>query len=50
MDSFRLFRAGRMWSAFTNLVLSLVLCLGAASLGLSLFAPEVLPAASPIHP
>ena len=50
MDSFRLFRAGRMWSAFTNLVLSLVLCLGAAALGLSLFAPEVLPAASPVHP
>ena len=50
MDSFRLFRDGRMWSAFTNLVLSLVLCLGAAALGLSLFAPEVLPAASPVHP
>jgi len=50
MDSFRLFRTGRMWCAFTNLVLSLVLCLGAAALGLSLFAPEVLPAASPVHP
>ena len=50
MDSFRLFRDGRMWSAFTNLVLSLVLCLGAAALGLSLFVPEVLPAASPVHP
>ena len=49
MDSFRLFREGRMWSAWTNLVLSMVLCLSAAALGLSLFTPGALPAA-PVHP
>ena len=49
MDSFRLFREGRMWSAWTNLVLSMILCLSAAALGLSLFTPGALPAA-PEHP
>ena len=34
MDSFRLFREGRMWSAWANLVLSMILCLSAAALGL----------------
>lgn len=49
MDSFRLLREGRMGSAWTNLVLSLVFCLCAAAVGLSLFTPEALPAA-PVHP
>ena len=49
MDSFRLFREGRMGSAWANLVLSMILCLSAAALGLSLFTPGVLPAA-PVHP
>ena len=49
MDSFRLFREGRMGSAWANLVLSMVLCLSAAALGLSLFSPGTLPAA-PVHP
>ena len=49
MDSFRLFREGRMWSAWTNLVLSMILCLSAAALGLSLFTPGALPAV-PVHP
>lgn len=49
MDSFRLFREGRPWSAWTNLLLSMVLCLGAAALGLSLFTPEAIPVA-PVHP
>ena len=49
MDSFRLFREGRMGCAWTNLVLSMTLCLGAAALGLSLFSAETLPAA-PAHP
>jgi CrcB protein len=49
MDSFRLFREGRMGSAWTNLVISMALCLGAAALGLSLFSAETLPAA-PVHP
>ena len=48
MDSFRLFREGRMWSAWVNLALSMALCLGAASLGLSLFSPGTLSA--PAHP
>ncbi len=37
MDSFRLFYQGRVWSASVNVVLSMILCLGAAALGLSLF-------------
>ena len=49
MDSFRLFREGRMWSAWVNLVLSMILCLSAAALGFSLFTPGALPAA-PVHP
>ena len=49
MASFRLFREGRMGSAWANLVLSMTLCLGAAALGLSLFSAEALPAA-PVHP
>ena len=49
MDSFRLFREGRMWSAWANLVLSMILCLSAAALGFSLFTPGALPAA-PVHP
>ena len=49
MDSFRLFREGRMWSAWGNLVLSMILCLSAAALGFSLFTPGALPAA-PVHP
>ena len=49
MDSFRLFREGRMGSAWANLVLSMVLCLSAAALGFSLFTPGALPAA-PVHP
>ena len=49
MDSFRLFREGRMGCAWTNLVISMALCLSAAALGLSLFSAETLPAA-PAHP
>ena len=49
MDSFRLFREGRTCCAWTNLVVSMALCLSAAALGLSLFTPEALPAA-PVHP
>lgn len=45
MDSFRLFREGRPWSAWTNLLLSMALCLGAAAFGLSLFTPEAMPVA-----
>ena len=49
MDSYRLFRNGRMGSAWANLVVSMTLCLSAAALGLSLFSPGTLPAA-PVHP
>lgn len=49
MDSFRLFREGRMGCAWANLVISMMLCLSAAALGLSLFSAEALPAA-PVHP
>ena len=49
MDSFRLFREGRMGCEWTNLVISMALCLSAAALGLSLFSAETLPAA-PAHP
>ena len=50
MDSFRLFRDGRPWAAWANLVISMVLCLGAAAFGLSLFMPGSIPAAVPAHP
>lgn len=37
MDSFKLLKDGRYWNAGLNLVLSVMLCLGAAALGLSMF-------------
>jgi CrcB protein len=49
MDNFRLFREGRTWCAWDNLVLSTVLCLAAAAFGLSLFSPEAVPATVPTH-
>lgn len=55
MDSFHLFRSGRMGSAWCNIVLSMVLCLGAAAVGLSTWpaaevAPAVLEHPAPVHP
>ena len=50
MDNFRLFREGRVWLAWDNLILSTVLCLAAAAFGLSLFSPEAIPATAPTHP
>ena len=44
MDSFRLFREGRMAGAWVNLLLSMALCLSAAALGLSLLTPAAVPA------
>ena len=44
MDSFRLFREGRMAGAWANLLLSMALCLSAAALGLSLLTPTAVPA------
>ncbi len=38
LDTFRLFSAGRTGKAVVNVTLNTVLCLGAAALGLSLFA------------
>ena len=38
MDCFQLLRAGRVWSAAANAALNMVLGLGAAALGLALFA------------
>lgn len=48
LESFHLFRQGRMAAAWMNLALSMALCLSAAALGLSMVpaAPEVLP----VHP
>ena len=44
MDSFRLFREGRMAGAWVNLLLSMALCLSAAALGFSLLTPAAVPA------
>ena len=44
MDSFRLFREGRMAGAWVNLLLSMALCLSAAALGLSLLTPAAVSA------
>lgn len=55
LDSFRLFRSGRTGSAWCNVVLSMVLCLSAAALGLSTWpaveaSPAVLEHPAPVQP
>ena len=49
MDSFRLFREGRMGSAWANLLLSMLFCLSAAAFGLTMFPAEAVTSA-PAHP
>lgn len=50
LESFQLFRRGRVWSGWVNLLFSMALCLSAAVLGLSMFSAETALTPVPVHP